>query len=276
MVVLFAAVAGACTVSGTWSAGPEHPERRGSIGMSLPADVADVAVPSSTAPAPVVPPEPAPSGGTIPSTTAAPTTSPAGPPGTVTPGTVAAPTSVAAPTTGQSSAMGGVVIGPRAARIAESLSTLRTEASRAIASEAIDLVSYDWMVRLGGWRVRFLEGRTGVRGLTLPDQQVIEVYVRPSDDGPTLAHVFAHELGHAADVEFGSDASRAAWLDVRGHGPGTIWFPATAAADFATGAGDFAESFAWIHGPDGAWFGELGPPPNATQAAVMARIVGAG
>jgi hypothetical protein len=103
----------------------------------------------------------------------------------------------------------------------------------------------------------------------------VEVFVRGGDTPEVLAHVIAHELGHAVDVTYLNDAQRAAWLSARGVGRGAVWFPGqSGVSDFATGAGDFAESFAWVHGPVGHWSGELGPPPTLIQAGLMAALSG--
>lgn len=165
--------------------------------------------------------------------------------------------------------------GPRGQRIAEAIAPLADESDRQLALQAMQLVRYDWVARLQGWTVRFRDGRRGVRGLTFPDQRLVEVYVRPDDDPVMLAHVFAHELGHAVDLAKLNDAARAQWLTTRGLARSTVWFPGAAGvSDFATGAGDFAESFAWVRGPAGPWAGELGPPPNAVQAAVLLVLAG--
>lgn len=143
-----------------------------------------------------------------------------------------------------------------------------------VVKAASALVRYDWAARLPGWRVRFLDARRGVRGLTFSDQRLIEIYVRPGDSPQRVAHVLAHELGHAVDLTLLSALDRELWRRGRGHGPGAVWYPsAPGQSDFATGAGDFAEAFAWLHGPGGQWSGELGPPPSASQALLMAALL---
>ncbi len=153
------------------------------------------------------------------------------------------------------------------------LSTMTDPGARRVAARALGLVRFDWPSHLPGWELRFVEARPGLRGMAFPDRAVIEVYVRASDTPEGLAHVIAHELGHAVDVTHLSQAQRSAWLAARGLPPRTLWFPtATGAADFATGAGDFAESFAWVHAPVGRWRGDLGPPPNRVQVALLASM----
>jgi hypothetical protein len=144
----------------------------------------------------------------------------------------------------------------------------------AVVAAALSLVRFDWAARLPGWELRFLDGRQGVRGLTYSQRRLIEIFVRPGDSPAVLAHVVAHELGHAVDLTLLSPLERELWRQGRGQGPGTVWFPgAPGQSDFATGAGDFAEAFAWLHGPGGQWSGELGPPPSAAQAVLMTVLI---
>lgn len=210
----------------------------------------------------------------LPPGTAAPTTSVPPPPATVPPTTVASPTTVPpappvpAPTPGAAQT-------ERQRIVAAAVAPLGSAPARDLAVAALGQVRFDWMARLPDWQLRFAGGRSGVRGLTFPDRKVIEVYVRSGDTVEGLAHVIAHELGHAVDVSRLDDAQRSAWLAARGYSARTLWFPgASGVSDFATGAGDFAESFAWVHGPAGNWSGELGPPPNLLQAGLMAVLSG--
>lgn len=143
------------------------------------------------------------------------------------------------------------------------------------AARALGRIRYDWRSRLPGWQVRFLPGRPGLRGSTFPRERVVEVYVRGNQSVTDVAHVIAHELGHAVDVSLLADADRAAWLAARGVDPGTTWFPGeSGVTDFSTGAGDFAESFAhWQVGDQ--WYSRLGPPPDAATTALLVSLAGA-
>jgi hypothetical protein len=162
---------------------------------------------------------------------------------------------------------------PAPARHTRALQRLSSPDSIRLAAQAMSFVHFDWENRLPGWQLRFLDGRSGYRGLTFPDRKIIEVYVRSSDTPQELAHVVAHELGHAVDVTHLSEIDRATWRAARGFGPATIWFAQGAgSSDFATAAGDFAESFAWIHAPTGHWYGQLSAPPDLGEAAVLAVL----
>lgn len=109
---------------------------------------------------------------------------------------------------------------------------------------ALDGLAIDLQREVPGWTVVFLPGRDGLRGLTLPDQRRVEVYVRESDDVGGVARVLAHELGHVLDISRNDPADRQAWRDARGLGPGVPWWPEGTTYDFDTGSGDFAEAFA--------------------------------
>lgn len=149
---------------------------------------------------------------------------------------------------------------------------LGSDELRSTAARALGLVRYDWQRNLPGWQLRFLPGRQGVRGYTYPESRVIEVFVRESDSPEALAHVIAHEVGHAVDVSLLDDGERASWRGARGISARAPWFPGfNGETDFASGAGDFAESFAWTFaGPP--WFSDLGPPPDDLQMALVRQL----
>lgn len=162
------------------------------------------------------------------------------------------------------------VIEPGAAQAVENLASPQ---DRVLASQALGLIEYDWQNSLKGWELRFLGSRTGYRGMTYPDGRRIEVYLRAGDTPTSLAHVVAHELGHAVDLTFFDDGDRRAWMSARKVASGVPWFVGPGGADFSSGCGDFAESFAWwqVGPPD--WFGELGSPPTTAQLGILVGLV---
>lgn len=143
-----------------------------------------------------------------------------------------------------------------------------------VAARALAIIPIDWRAALPGWQIRFLPGRAGLRGVTFPDRSVIEIYVRSSDTPSGLAHVVAHELGHAIDTSRLDASDRAAWMAARGLNPDVSWYPAgSAVSDFATPAGDWAESFAmWQTGT--SWYSRVGPPPDTAQTVLLAQLAG--
>lgn len=124
---------------------------------------------------------------------------------------------------------------------------------------------------LPGWSVNYLPERPGLRGLTLWETQTIEIYVRSSDTPESLAPILAHEVGHAVDIMYLQDVDRHAWLQARGIAIRT-WWPGSSAPDFATGAGDFAEAFAyWSVGDPSR--SQLAGNPTQEQLALMGDFV---
>jgi hypothetical protein len=248
----------ACTPLGQSETVEVDPDPRSALALTPPPPSQppspDRSVPLPTTPSTTVPPTTTTTAPPAAPTTVAPVVAP--PPATVAPAPVVAP---APPSLSPSHA--------------QALQRLSSADSLSIASQALALVNFDWASKLPGWQLRFLDGRSGYRGLTFPERRVIEVYVRASDSPQQLAHVVAHELGHAVDVTHLSEVDRGTWRAARGFGASTIWFAqAAGASDFATAAGDFAESFAWIHAPTGHWYGQLSAPPDLAQSAVLGVI----
>lgn len=136
---------------------------------------------------------------------------------------------------------------------------------------ALELIGYDWQTELPGWTIIFSPGRSGVLGYTYVDTQTIEIFVRGNQSEGLLAHVIAHELGHAVDVTKNNGDERRQWQQARSI-TSADWWPGNGANDFSTGAGDFAESFAaWVVGP--AHFrSNLAGPPNSSQLDLMAEL----
>ena len=140
-----------------------------------------------------------------------------------------------------------------------------------LAAPALETITYPWQDRLQGWTVEFVEGEGNIAGYTWSREKRIEVFVRPGAQSSDLARIFAHELGHAVDVTMNTGEERQNWLDTRGV-TDAQWWPGEGVADFATGAGDFAESFAVWQIGDGDYRGELAPPPTAAQLALLIEL----
>ncbi len=137
--------------------------------------------------------------------------------------------------------------------------------------EALALITFDWEERLPSWRIEFGPSREDAVGFTWSRERRIEIFVPDGASEEFLAHVIAHELGHAVDVELNSPDDRLRWQEARGI-TGAAWWAASGSSDFNSGAGDFAESFAaWLVGPD--WFGsQLAGPPDIDQLALLAEL----
>lgn len=129
-----------------------------------------------------------------------------------------------------------------------------------------------------GVSVSFLGARPGYLGLTYPAQHHVDVFVRScgAESAALLRHVVSHEMGHAYDAAHMSDALRASYLAMRGIPAGTPWFGCSYCTDFATPAGDFAETYSqWQRGSYDSRT-QMAPMPGATQlAAIAAAFFGA-
>ena len=122
-----------------------------------------------------------------------------------------------------------------------------------------------------GVTVAFKAGRPGYLGLTYPQRGHIDMFVRScsAESAGLLRHVMAHEMGHAYDAKYMSPASRRAYMAARGIPAGTPWFGCSYCTDFATPAGDFAETYAqWQRGASSSRT-QMAPAPDA---AVLARL----
>ncbi len=138
--------------------------------------------------------------------------------------------------------------------------------------QALESFAYDWQNGLPGWEISFHPGRTGVLGYTFVQEKRIEVYVRADMSDPLLAHVIAHEMGHAIDVSQNTGEDRRRWQQERGISD-KPWWPGNGATDFSTGAGDFAESFAAWQVGSGSFRSKLGAPPDAAARALLEELV---
>jgi hypothetical protein len=123
----------------------------------------------------------------------------------------------------------------------------------------------------GGVTVSFLGGRSGYLGLTYPARRHVDMFVRScsAESSSLLRHVMAHEMGHAYDAAHMTSASRAAYMAMRGIPAGTPWFGCAYCSDFATPAGDFAETYSqWQRGSSDNR-SRLAP---AASSAALARL----
>ena len=182
-----------------------------------------------------------------------------------------AETSLPLPPEGDEPPRRGTVAGGRSASGTGSVTTEVDPELQRIGAEAEALLPFEWRTSLPEWTVAYRPAHDDFRGLTFPYDRTIELYVRESDTPRSLAGILAHELGHALDVSHFSDADRDRWTDVRGIDD-SPWWPTAYAGDFETGAGDFAESFAyWAVGD--ASSSRLGGPPNDAELAVLVDLV---
>ena len=127
--------------------------------------------------------------------------------------------------------------------------------------------------RASGATVSFAPGQPGLLGeTTIRNPLRVLVYVRPcaEESDELLRHVIAHELGHAWDRHRMTDALRVEYLRMRRIDPATSWMGCAGCEDFATPAGDFAETYAqWLRGSTESR-SELAPPATRAELELLA------
>jgi hypothetical protein len=145
------------------------------------------------------------------------------------------------------------------------------QTTQAQVAAAMARITYPW--RQLGYRIVFRGPQPGIEGRTSPrSMATIEIYVRPDESVDNLAHVIAHEIGHAVDLVYGNDQRRSAWLQLRGITP-RPWFTCSMCDDFSAPAGDFAETFAYWQLGDHSR-SRLAPPPSPPQLAQLTPLFG--
>lgn len=157
------------------------------------------------------------------------------------------------------------------AEAAPSTVTFQSASVHALAGPALEAIEYPWREELAGWQIEFVVGAGNIAGYTWSREERIEVFVRPGATSSDLARILAHELGHAVDVSKNSGDERRQWLVARGT-TDAPWWPGNGSADFATGAGDFAEAFAVWQVGDADYRGELAPAPTSEQLELLEQL----
>lgn len=156
---------------------------------------------------------------------------------------------------------------PTMAEGAAPAAVAQTDASPAAVGAAAEaLLPFDWQQALPGWTIVYSGPDSSFRGLTYPYDKSIEMFVRPDDTPQSLAGILAHELGHAIDVTHFDDGDRSRWKDARGID--AQWWPDAYASDFQSGAGDFAEAFAYwaVNDPSSS---QIAGNPTSSQINVL-------
>jgi hypothetical protein len=132
-----------------------------------------------------------------------------------------------------------------------------------VGAAALAQITYPWQQL--GYQIVFLGPRPDLMGQTMFDEHRIEIYLRDGESQLMVAHVIAHEIGHAVDVAYNTPERRQQWLNLRGASTSEPWFGCSSCDDFSSPAGDYAETFSfWQVGPK-ADYSHLAPPPSPQQ-----------
>jgi len=140
----------------------------------------------------------------------------------------------------------------------------------AAGSTALAMIHFPWEDL--GFKVSFHDRRPGYRALTLVDRHQIEVYVKSEDPPSALAFDLAHEFGHVFDLKYNDTVRKKRWMELRGINPAMPWYGCSACSDYATPAGDFAETFAYLLLGPGSYHSKLAPPPSAEMIRELAEF----
>lgn len=137
-------------------------------------------------------------------------------------------------------------------------------------NEAISLVEYPWQEVIPDWQIVLRPSRTGYLAQTFLGQQRIEVYIRLNISSSEWAGIITHEIGHAVDSRYNTWDRRDEYGRIRGIGG--QWYACSGCTDFATGSGDYAESFSYRFSPPHQWRSRMGSPPNSAQLSRLEHL----
>lgn len=142
------------------------------------------------------------------------------------------------------------------------------------AAGALDSIPFDWQPLLPGWTIEFAGFHEELLGGTSWQDRRITIWVRPEQSIGQIRHVIAHEIGHALDVTYLDESVRTRWMTHRGFPSEDDWWPESGENDYASPAGDLAETVAtWVNGTD-HWAG-TGDEPTDADVALLRELLAA-
>ena len=173
--------------------------------------------------------------------------------------------SAAGPTTTATTVRAPARNAPRATTTTTAPGTVESRGAAALA-----LIDYPW--QRTGYAMVFAGPNDNLLGLTEPSRKRITIYLRPTQTTNDVVRIIGHEIGHAVDFTMTRDAERADYRRIRGLDD-RPWYPTCGSCpDYASPAGDWAETFAyWLLG-DGSFNSQLAGRPTAAQLAALKPI----
>ncbi len=140
---------------------------------------------------------------------------------------------------------------------------------------ALETIPIDWEQLLPGWTISFAGYDEDLLGGTSWQDRQITIWIRPDQTIGQVRYVIAHELGHAFDVTYLDQVDRDRWMTRRGFDADETWWPESGENDYASPAGDLAETIAsWIDGTN-HWAGTRPAPTDADLVVMRELLVGA-
>ena len=137
---------------------------------------------------------------------------------------------------------------------------------------ALEGIPFDWQRLLPGWSIEFAGFHDELMGGTSWQERHSTIWVRPGLTIGQIRHVVAHEIGHALDVTYFDEAVRVRWMVERGFAADDAWWPESGENDYASPAGDLAETMAtWINGTH-HWAG-TGERPTGDDVALLRELL---
>lgn len=122
-----------------------------------------------------------------------------------------------------------------------------------------------------GYEVVFEAARSDVVGETDPRRKLITIYVQPEWDLRTIVLVTAHEVGHAAALEYMDEKRQQEWLAQRGI-TGAPWYPCDTCSERNAGVGDYADVFTLAVAGKGNFTSTLAEPPTEEELEALTRF----
>lgn len=150
-----------------------------------------------------------------------------------------------------------------------SLPTEAPDPTKPLAEQVLPNIKYP-LDQLG-YRVVFEAANAEAVGEANPLTKVITIYVQPGWDLRTLTLVTAHEVGHAAALEYMDEERQREWMSQRSI-TGSPWYACEGCSERSAGVGDYADVFTLAVAGEGNYTSTLADPPSQEVLAALTRF----